>query len=128
MNKYARTMFCLPVGIIKVGVIKLLHFNNFKGSPYSVLSPFSEISLDYGGKLIVDKKFRIRDGTKVRVRKGAKCQIGNNVSINCNNMIACRENIIIGDHLQFSTNVQIYAHDYKANGGIGAMKYLTSSV
>lgn len=45
-------------------------------------------------------------------------------------MIACHESITVGDNVQFSPNVQIYDHDhdYRAEGGIGAMKYRTSPV
>lgn len=72
----------------------------------------------------------MRDGAKIRVRKGAVCTIGNNSSVNCNNMIACRERIEIGDDVQFSPNVQIYDHDhdYRATGGVKAGKYKTAPV
>ena len=130
MNKYVRTMFCLPIGALKMGFTKLFHIKNFKGSMYSVVSPSTEISLDYGGKLRIGKKFRMRDGAKIRVRSGAVCVIGKNVSVNSNNMIACHESIVIGDNVQFSPNVQIYDHDhdFRVEGGVSAMKYKTSPV
>lgn len=130
MNKYVRTAFCLPFGMLKIGWTKLFHIRHFKGSLYSVISPSTEISLDYGGQLTIGKKFRMRDGAKIRVRKGATCCIGRNVSVNSNNMIACHEHIVIGDNVQFSPNVQVYDHDhdYKADGGVGAMKYKTTPI
>ena len=130
MNRYIRTLFCLPYGALKIGFTKLFHFKKFRGSLYSIVSPLTEISLDYGGELHIGRKFRMRDGAKIRVRKGAACVIGKNVSINSNNMVACHEKITIGDNVQFSPNVQIYDHDhdFRADGGISAMKYKTSPV
>ncbi len=130
MNRYVRTLFCMPVGMIKIGFTKLFHIKKFTGSLYSVVSPLTELSIDYGGELRIGKKFRMRDGAKIRVRKNAVCKIGNNVSINSNNMIACHQSIIIGDNVQLSPNVQIYDHDhdYRADGGVNAMKYKMSPV
>ncbi|MBQ7290377.1 MAG: acyltransferase [Clostridia bacterium] len=130
MNKYIRTMFCLPFGMLKMAFTKVFHIRTFKGSLYSVVSPFTEISLEYGAKLNIGRKFRMRDGAKIRVRKGAECKIGKNVSVNSNNMIACHESIFIGDNIQFGPNVQIYDHDhdFRAEGGVSAMKYKTAPV
>lgn len=129
MNKFLRAAVCLPTGAIKMAFNKLFHPLAFKGPFVCLVSPFSEITIT-GGKLSIGKSFRMRDGAKIRVRKGAECVIGNNSSINSNNMIACHERIIIGDNVQFSPNVQIYDHDhdYRAEGGLKAMKYKTSPI
>ena len=83
-----------------------------------------------GAELRIGSNFRMRDGAKLRVRKGAVCKLGKNVSINSNNMIACREFIVIGDDVQLSPNVQIYDHDhdFRVEGGVKAGKYKTSPV
>lgn len=130
MNKYIRAAYCVPCGMIKMAWTKLFHLQNFKGPLISLVSPYSEISLDYGGKLIIGKNFKMRDGAKIRVRKGAECIIGNNTSINSNNMIACHEKIVIGDNVELSPNVQIYDHDhdFRAEGGIKARKFKTSPI
>ena len=130
MNKYIHAAYCVPCGMIKMAWTKLFHIKAFKGPLVSMVSPLKEISLDHGGKLEIGEKFRMRDGAKIRVRKGAVCKIGRNTSVNCNNMIVCRERIVIGDDVQFSQNVQIYDHDhdFRAEGGVKAGKYKTSSV
>ena len=130
MNKYIRAAICVPFGMIKISWTKLFHYSSFKGPLISLVSPFSEITIDKGASLAIGKNFKMRDGAKIRVRKGAVCKIGNNSSINCNNMIACREKIEIGDNVQLSPNVQIYDHDhdYRTSGGIKAGKYRTDSV
>ena len=130
MNKYIHAAYCVPCGMVKMIWTKLFNFKSFKGPILSIISPLTEITLDKGGKLEIGNNFKMRDGAKVRVRKGAMCKIGNNVSVNCNNMIACREKIIIGDDVQFSPNVQIYDHDhdFRAKGGVKEGKYKTSPI
>lgn len=130
MNKYVRAMVCVPCGTVKMLWTKLFHVINFRAPWICLVSPHTEITMDYGAKLSIGKRFKMRDGAKIRVRKGAICRIGRNVSVNSNNMIACHESIIIGDNCQFSPNVQIYDHDhdFRAESGIGAMKYKTSPV
>lgn len=130
MNKYVHAAYCVPCGVIKMACTKLFHFGSFKGPLVSMISPLTEITLDRGGKLEIGEKFKMRDGAKIRVRKGAVCKIGRNTSVNCNNMIACREKIIIGNDVQFSPNVQIYDHDhdFRVEGGVKTGKYKTGSV
>ncbi len=130
MNKYIHAAYCVPCGMLKMLVLKITRGSHFKGPKISLVSPLTEITLDTGGNLEIGEKFKMRDGAKIRVRKGAVCKIGKNTSVNCNNMIVCRERVIIGDDVQLSPNVQIYDHDhdYKAVGGIKAEEYKTSSV
>jgi len=47
----------------------------------------------------------MRDGAKLRVRKGAVCIIGENSSINTNDVITCHERIEIGNDVIMSPNV-----------------------
>lgn len=130
MNKYARALVHVPCAILKIVVNKLKRGAGFSCSFASAMSPLSEITLDAGGKLLIGRRFRMRDGSKLRVRRGAVCSIGDNVSLNSNNIIACREKIVIGEGVMFSPNVQIYDHDhdFRTNGGIWEKKYKTSPV
>ena len=130
MKKLVRAAVCVPFGTIKILWTKLFHLTSFKAPLICLVSLHTEITMDYGAKLSIGKRFRMRDGAKIRVRKGAVCRIGRNVSVNSNNMIACHESIIIGDNCQFSPNVQIYDHDhdFRAEGGIDAMKYKTAPI
>lgn len=127
MNKYIRTAYCVPYGAFKMAWAKLFHFKSITGSIIGSISSFSEITMDSGAKLCIGK-IRMRDGTKIRVREGRNCVIGNNVSVNSNNMIACHESVKIDDNVQFSPNVQIYDHGLGGIGGITAMKYKTVPV
>ena len=130
MNKYLRALVVIPTGFLKTLCLKVFHPKSFKGVHFAQISPHTEITLEKGGKLIIGKGLKMRDWAKIRVRKGAQLLIGNNVSINSNNILACRENITIGDNVEFSPGVQIYDHDhdFKANGGIKAKLYKKSSI
>ena len=130
MNKWARAIVCVPCGMIKMAWTKLFHFSSFSGPAISLVSPHTEFTMDKGAELRIGRSFKMRDGAKIRVRKGGKCIIGNNTSINSNNIIACHEKIEIGDNCQFSPNVQIYDHDhdFRDAGGLKAMKYKTTPV
>lgn len=130
MNKYVRAAVCVPCGAIKMAWTKLWHFSSFSGPVIGLVSPYTEITMDNGAELRIGKNFKMRDGAKIRVRKGAVCIIGNNSSVNSNNIIACHERIEIGDDVQLSPNVQIYDHDhdFRAEGGVKAGIYKTGAV
>ena len=130
MNKYFRAAVCVPCGMVKMAWNKLVHFSAFSGPIISLVSPFSEITMERGSELRIGRRFKMRDGAKLRVRKGAVCIIGNDSSVNTNDMIACRERIEIGNDVMLSPNVQIYDHDhdYRADGGVKTGKFKTSPV
>ena len=130
MNKYVRAAYCVPCGILKMLWTKLFHMNSFKGPLLCMISPLTEITMDRGAVLRIGKGFKMRDGAKIRVRKGGICTIGNNTSVNSNNIIACHESVEIGSNVQLSPNVQIYDHDhdFRVIGGITEMKYKTAPI
>ena len=86
--------------------------------------------MERGAELRIGKRFKMRDGAKIRVRKGALCTIGDNSSVNSDNIIACRERIEIGNDVQLSPSVQIYDHDHdcRVEGGLKAGKFKTARV
>lgn len=130
MNRYLRAAFLVPFGALKIGFTALCHPGSFMASPVAMLAPSSEISVDRGARVKIGRGFKMRDGAKLRVRPGAECTLGKNVSLNSNDMIVCHEKIVIGDDVQLSPNVQIYDHDhdFRAEGGVRAMKFKTAPV
>ena len=130
MNKYCKALIHVPCGVLKVVFAKCFHPKAFHGSVRCAISPLTEISLNYGGKLKIGSRFKMRDGAKIRVRNGAVCEIGKNVLVNSNNVIAVHEKVVIGDNVQLAPGVQIYDHDhdFRAEGGISAMKYKSSPI
>ncbi len=129
MNKYLRGLVVIPTGFLKTSLLKIFHPKGFKGIQLAQISPHTEITLEKGS-LRIGHGFKMRDGAKIRVRKDAVCTIGNNTSVNSNNIIVCRESITIGDGVELSPGVQIYDHDhdFRAEGGIHENKYKTAPV
>lgn len=128
MNKYVRMIICVPFGILKLSWTKLFHISKFNASLVCAISPFSEITMDRYARAKMGKRFRMRGGSHIRVRNGAKLEIGDNVSVNHNCMIVCREAIQIGNDVQFSPNVFLYDHDFRFEGGVKSMKFKTSPI
>ena len=130
MNKYIRALGVYPTGAVKMGLLKLLHGRKFSGPAVCQISPGTEITMDPGAELHIGPGFKMRPGAVLRVRKGAVCRMGKNVSLNTNNMLACQVGVTLGDDVILSPNVQIYDHDhdYRAEGGVAAMKYKTAPV
>ena len=130
MNGYLRAALTIPYGYLKLGLAKLFHFRKMSFGTLPRISAGTEISVDNGAQLFIGKKFNMRGSARIRVRSKGCLSIGDNVSINVNNMIACHEKIVIGDGVQFSPNVQIYDHDhdFRAERGISAGKYKTAPV
>ena len=64
------------------------------------------------------------------MRNGAQCVLRNNVPLTSASVLVCHACLILGDNIQLSPNVQIYDHDhdYRAEGGLAAMKYKTAPV
>lgn len=130
MNRYIRAVFVVPFGMIKMGWTKLFHPKAFHGTFICMISPFTEISMNRGGRLSIGYGFKMRDGAKLRVRKNAECFISENVSVGSNCVVVCREKIKIGSNTQLAQNVQIYDHDhdFRNADGLAAMNYNTSCV
>ncbi len=130
MNKYLRALAVVPTGAVKMGLLKLSLGSRFQGPVFCQISPRSEITVERGASLYVGNGFKMRDGAKLRVRSGAVCRLGENVSLNSNNFLVCRNSITLGNDVMLSPNVQIYDHDhdYCAEGGIRAMRFKTAPV
>lgn len=129
MNNIMRAVIEVPTGIIKAAVNNLVHGSHI--SMVCAISPAAELTINAGrGNVVIQNFFRMRSGSHIRVRKGGFFSIGKNVSVNHGCMIVCHEKIVIGNDVQLSPNVLIYDHDhdYKTNGGVKSMRYITSPV
>ena len=58
MNEYIRAAFVIPFDVLKMGVTKLFHWKDFRGTPLCMISPLSEITLDRGGELSIGKNLK----------------------------------------------------------------------
>lgn len=130
MNKYIHAGICAAIGTVKFVFLKLTKGKKFTYKGINLVSPRTEITVDRNGVLTLGKNLRIRSGAKIRVRKNATVSIGDNFSMSNNCMIVAWEDVRIGKDVQFGPGVLVYDqdHDYRANGGLAAEKYITSPV
>lgn len=130
MNKYTRMVIEVPTGIIKAIINKVMRGSAVKLSFKCAIAPSAELTIDREATVSIGTNYRQRSASHIRARKGSKLVVGNNVSVNHGCMIVCHENIEIGDDVQFSPNIMVYDHDhdFRAEGGVKAMKYKSSQI
>lgn len=130
MNKYVKAAFCVPLAGIKYAILKLGNGRRFKAAFPAIVSPITEITLDRKSTLNIGRKLKMHNGAKIRARRGGKIQIGSNFGMSNGCVVTAYENIKIGNNVMLGPNVLIYDqdHDYKAQGGVAAMKFKTSPI
>ena len=130
MNKYIKAVFCVPLAAIKYAILKVEHGNRFKASFPAIMSPLTEVTVEGKSELHIGKKLKMHNGAKIRVRKGGKLEVGKNFGMSNGCVVTAYEHIKIGDNVMLGPNVLIYDqdHDYKAEGGVAAMKFKTAPI
>lgn len=130
MNKCIKVVFCVPYAMFKCLILKIKNGRRFNSPFLAMMSPLTEITVDKKSMLYIKSNFRMHNGSKIRVRHGAKVFIGKNFSMSNGCVVTSYDCIEIGDNVMLGPNVLIYDqdHDYRAFGGIAAMKYLSSPI
>ena len=90
----------------------------------------TEVTVDGKSELRIAKKLKMHNGAKIRVRKGGKLEIGKNFGMSNGCVVTAYDHIKIGDNVMLGPNVPIYDqdHDYRAEGGVAAMRFKTAPV
>lgn len=130
MNKYIKAVFCVPLAAIKYAILKVENGKRFKASFPAVMSPLTEVTVE--GKsailicsyavttqpLLIPKFLPISSFPPLRTRIFAPLCIFSFFPM-CNS-----DNVMLGP------NVLIYDqdHDYRAEGGVAAMKFKTAPI
>ena len=104
--------------LLKFSIIKLFHWKDFSFSPVERFSPNVVTEFNRGSKVCFGKMVRVHSGTKIKVRDGAQLNIGNNVKVNYNCIIACHNQIEIGEGTEFGPSVFLYDHDHDYRSGL----------
>ena len=130
MNKYIKALFCVPLAGIKCAILKIEHGKDFSAKMPAIFSPITEIAVDKKSHLKIGKTLKMHNGAKIRVRNGGNLKIGRNFGMSNDCVVTTYENISIGDNVMLGPNVLIYDqdHDYKAEGGVAAMKFKTAPI
>lgn len=130
MNKYIKALFCVPFAGIKYVILKIENGGRFHAAFPAIMSPMTEVTVDGKSELHIAKKLKMHNGAKIRVRKGGKLEIGKNFGMSNGCVVTAYDHIKIGDNVMLGPNVLIYDqdHDYRAEGGVAAMKFKTTPV
>ena len=130
MNKYIKALFCVSFGGIKYAILKIENGGRFHAAFPAIMSPMTEVTVDGKSELRIAKKLKMHNGAKIRVRKGGKLEIGKNFGMSNGCVVTAYDHIKIGDNVMLGPNVLIYDqdHDYRAEGGVAAMRFKTAPV
>lgn len=113
---------------VKFGFMKLFYWNGFKFNSVERFSPNVVTEFNKGSNVELGKMVRVHSGTKIKVRSGAKLYIGSNTKINYNCVIACHDNISIGEGTEFGPAVFLYDHDHDYRVGLTENKFKTAPI
>lgn len=128
-------MICKLTGVIRV-LINRIHFIflNMSGKKISCQGKCTsrldnEWAVSRGAGVKLGYHFASLKGCRFLVRNGL-LEIGDNVGLNSNCIIACHKNIVISEGVEIGPNVCIYDHDhdFRCENGIKAGKYICDDV
>ena len=77
----------------------------------------TKIVMDNSSCCLIGHNFRTRNNVEINVRDKAELIIDDNVFINSNTIITCRDRIYIGKNTIIAPNVMIFDHDHKIQNG-----------
>lgn len=128
MRRTINNIISVVHSMVRLGILKLFHFNGVFFSLLERLSPNVVLEVNKNAKLYLGKKVRIHSGSKLKVRPCANLTIEDNVELNYNNIIVCRNNISIGQGTAFGPSVCIYDHDHDYKAGLQNNEYIVGNI
>ena len=90
----------------------------------------NEFNVSRKGHLRLGYHVGAQKGCRFLVRNQGRLEIGSNVAVNSNCIVACHDCISIGDNCEFGPNVLIYDHDhdFRQPGGMKSRLFKTAPV
>lgn len=130
MNKYIFGVVRVVNGFLKSTFVNLTHWNSAHIGIPAFISPYTELTFNYGSKVQIGRNLKMRSASKIRVRSGATLSIGDGFNMSGRNWITARDSVVIGDNVTFGPGTIIYDHDhdFSTENGIREGKYLTAPV
>lgn len=128
MRRVINNIISILYTIIKFGCMKLFLGERFCFHVVERFSPNVVTEFNEGSYVTLGDKVRVHSGTKIKARKNAKLYIGANVKVNYNCIIACHNEIWIGDGTEFGPSVYLYDHDHDYRSGLKNNKYISEPI
>ena len=120
MRRLFNNIISVIFSLLKFSIMKISHWSGFTFSPVERFSPNVVTEFNKGSQVTFGKMVRVHSGCKIKVRGGAKLFIGNNAKLNYNCIIACHDQIEIGEGTEFGPSVYLYDHDHDYRVGFSA--------
>jgi len=117
MRRQFNNIISVMYSAIRIAIYKLFNGNNFSSYLIERISPNVVLEFNKGSVVKLGKMIRIHSGSKIKVRPGAKLTIEDNVKINYYCIIACQDEINIGEGTEFGPSVYLYDHDHDYKKG-----------
>ena len=130
MRRFIFNLVSVLFSAVNFGIMKLFHFHHFFYSGVQRFSPNTEVVIAEGGTIRLGRHVRAHRRSKLLAMDGGTLEIGSNTALGNGVSVNCMESIVIGEGVQIGPDTKIYDHDhdYRAEGGLAAMKYKTASV
>ena len=120
MRRLFNNLVSVVYSAFRIGLYKILYQSNFKSGMIERISPNVVLEFNKGSEVTFGQRIRIHSGSKIKVRSGAKLVIEDNVKINYFCIIACQDNIRIGEGTEFGPSVYLYDHDHDYSKGLSS--------
>lgn len=118
------------IGVLKILLYKIIFGKslNIFGIPHFDFS--ASLRLRSGAGLSLYEGAVIGRDSLISVTNNAKMQIGKNSVIGFNNIITCRDSIIIGNNVSFGPGIAIFDHDHDFRSGLNYNEggYITAPI
>ena len=103
---------------------------SFRFSRYNHLGRHVIIHIDRKSNVLFGREFALRDNAILSVRNGAEFKTGEEVFFNSGCQITVHNQMIFGNRGKVGSNTMFFDHDhdYKADGGVSARKYINGSI
>lgn len=109
--KYIKALLRRIVALLKLSMLKLIHFRKLKFSYVEIISVTTRLGLD--GKLIkLGRGVATRRNVEFNTYNIGEIIIGDDCFFNNNCILASHISIKIGDKCSFGPNVHVYDHDH----------------
>lgn len=127
MIRTVNSVISIIITFLKLLILKLLYGNSLKFGLIERFSPNVKVYIRGNGCVQFGSKVRIHSGGVINANNG-RIFLNKNVAINYNCIIACHENIEIGENTIIGPNVCIYDHDHDFRANLVNDKFKSSPV
>lgn len=118
MRRKINNIISVLYSSFRIIIYKIILGESFSASIVERISPNVVLEFNKGSKISLGKCIRVHSGSKIKVRKNARLIIENNVKINYFCIIACHDEINIGEGTEFGPSVYLYDHDHDYRSGL----------